>query len=143
MANVERVREFLSAPPEADYFREKVQAGWRLVSVDWERDDPNAQPMATAATEEEAPFGLTVADDCRHLTEQPAEKKALIRMMEMIVQDQPLPEVAAELNRSGYRMRSGLPWTPSALFDLLPRLIEAGPKILTDEEYVSRKHGAA
>jgi hypothetical protein len=139
VADVERVREFLSAPPEPDYFREKSKAGWRLVSIDWERDDP-AGAAKMAATHEEAPFGLKVADDCQHLTEQPAEKKALMRMMEMIVQDQPLPEVAAELNRNGYRMRSGTPWTPSALFDLLPRLIEAGPKILTDDEYVSRKH---
>ena len=139
MANVERVREFLSAPPEADYFRQKMKAGWRMVSIDWERDVPGAQPGKTAG-QEEVPFGLKIADDCQHLTEQPPEKQALIRMMEMIVQDHPLPEVAAELNRSGYRMRSGTPWTPSALFDLLPRLIEAGPKILTDEEYVSRKH---
>jgi hypothetical protein len=141
MANVERVREFLSTPPESEYFRQKVKSGWRLVSIDWERDAPSAQPAKPAAPEE-VPFGLKIADDCQHLTEQPPEKQALIRMMEMVVQDQPLSHVAAELNRSGYRMRSGAPWTPSALFDLLPRLIEAGPKILTDEEYVSRKHHA-
>ncbi len=142
MANVERVREFLSAPPEADYFRQKAKAGWRLVSVDWERDVAGV-PAGKPAPHEEVPFGLKIADDCEHLTEQPPEKMALMRMMEMIVQDQPLTLVAEELNRSGYRMRSGVPWTPSALFDLLPRLIEAGPKILTDEEYVSRKHHTA
>jgi hypothetical protein len=91
---------------------------------------------------EDIPFGLRIADDCQHLTEQPPEKQALMRMMELIVKDQPLTEIAVELNRNGYRMRSGTPWTPSALFDLLPRLIEAGPKILTDQEYVSRKHHA-
>lgn len=139
MANVEHFREFLSAPPEIDYFLEKHKAGWRLVSIDWERDDPNA-PTQKPGAEEDAPFGLQVADDCQHLTENAPEKQALIRMMEMIVQDQPLPQVAEQLNRSGYRMRSGRPWTAPAIFDLLPRLIEAGPRILTDEEYVSRKH---
>jgi hypothetical protein len=138
VANIERTRDFLSTPPDAGYFSQKLQAGWRLVAIDWERGD-----QAVEAPQEDAPFGLQVAADCMHLTEQPSEKEALLRMMEMIVQDQPLPEVAAELNRSGYRMRTGLPWTASALFDLLPRLIEAGPKILTDEEYVSRKHARA
>lgn len=138
VANVERVREFLSAQPEDDYFRLKAKAGWRLVSVDWERDAPGVQPVEPVSVEE-VPFGLKIADDGQHLTEQPPERQALMRMMEMIVQDEPLTQIAVELNRNGYRMRSGIPWTPSALFDLLPRLIEAGPKILTDEEYVSRK----
>ena len=140
MSNVERVREFLSAPPEADYFRKKASAGWRIAAIDWERDVPGTQPAKTEV--EDIPFGLRIADDCQHLTEQPPEKQALMRMMELIVKDQPLTEIAVELNRNGYRMRSGTPWTPSALFDLLPRLIEAGPKILTDQEYVSRKHHA-
>ena len=39
-------------------------------------------------------------------------------------------------------MRQGVPWTAPAIFDLLPRLIEAGPRILTDDEYVTRKQSA-
>ncbi len=141
MANVERTREFLSTPPDAAYFRDKVAAGWRLVSIDWERDLPATKTPPPSAIEE-VPFGLQIADDCLHLTEQPSEKQALLRMMELIVQDLPLSQVADELNTSGYRTRTGALWTPSALFDMLPRLIEAGPKIFTDQEYVARKQHA-
>jgi hypothetical protein len=139
MADVERLREFVSSTPELDYFRKKAAAGWRLVSVDWERDVP-VGAAAKPASREEVPFGLRVADDCQYLTDHVPEKKALIRMMELIVKDQPLSVVAEELNRGGYRTRKGLAWTPLDLFELLPRLIEAGPKIFNDEDYVARRH---
>ena len=89
MAKHERVRDFLSAAPSADYFREKQQEGWRLVSVEWERG--SAGP---AIPVEEVPFGLRVATDCRRLEENPDETQVLILMMETIVQDGPLSQAA-------------------------------------------------
>jgi hypothetical protein len=50
-----------------------------------------------------------------------------------------MSRVADELNRLGYRTRKAVKWTPAAVFDLLPRMIEAGPRIFTKEEWVSRK----
>jgi hypothetical protein len=139
MANVERVREFVSNLPERPYFEQKIAAGWRLVSFDWERDLP--APEAPAPTPiEEVPFGLQVADDCEHLEENASERKALVLMMELIVKDEPLSRISGELNRHGYRTRAGNPWTAGEVFDMLPRLIETGPRIFTDEEYVARKN---
>jgi len=89
---------------------------------------------------EDAPYGLQVADDCQHLKENSKEKSALMLMMELIVKDEPLSKVADELNRRGYQNRDGHAWTPGQVFDLLPRLIEAGPRILTNGDYIARKH---
>jgi hypothetical protein len=141
MAKVERVREFLPAAPAAEYFQRKIEQGWKLVSIDWEREVDAASPPAVEPIEE-PPFGLEVADDCTHLKENSGEKKALMLMMELIVKDEPISQVAEELNRRGYRNRDGRSWTAGQVFDLLPRLIEAGPRILTNSEYVARKHSA-
>jgi hypothetical protein len=137
----ERVREFLSGPPDPEYFAQKASAGWRLVSVDWERE--TKAPAAPAQPTEPAPFGLQVADDCVHLAENAGEKRALMLIMELVVQDRPLSQVADELNRLGHRTRAGHAWSPNAIFELLPRLIEVGPKIFDNEEYVARKRSRA
>jgi hypothetical protein len=140
MAKVERVREFLPAAPAAEYFQRKIEQGWKLVSIDWERELEAGLPPAAEPAAEEVPFGLEVSDDCKHLKENPGEKNALMLMMELIVKDEPISHVAEELNRRGYRNRDGQSWTSGQVFDLLPRLIEAGPRILTNSEYVARKH---
>jgi len=130
----ERVRDFMSAAPAADYFREKSAEGWRLVAIEWDRGA--AAPSAPA---EEVPFGLRVASDCRRLEENPDEMQVLMLMMETIVQDGPLSQAARAINDRGYRTRDGDAWTPLALFYLLPRLIEVGPKLCTSEEWVERR----
>ena len=60
-------------------------------------------------------------------------------MMELIVQDNPLSKVAQELNRQGFNTRQGVNWTPVSVFNMLPRLIEAGPLIFSSEEWLARK----
>jgi hypothetical protein len=62
----------------------------------------------------------------------------LILMMDLIVQDAALSLVAEELNRKGFRTRGGAGWTPGAVFDLLPRLIEVGPRIFSSSEWTAR-----
>lgn len=139
MAKIEHIRESLSAVPEPDYFQQKAQQGWKLVSIEWERDV--AERSSTPVSFEEPPFGLQVADDCLHLKEHPGEKGALMLIMELVVRDESLSGVAEELNRRGYRNRQGQPWSAGQVFDLLPTLIDAGPRILTSGEYIGRKHG--
>jgi hypothetical protein len=133
MPKLERVRDFVSAAPSADYFREKIGQGWRLVAVEWERGAD--QPPAV----EDVPFGLRVASDCRQLEENPDEMQILVMMMETIVQDGPLSQAAAAINARGYRTRDGENWTPQALFYLLPRLIEVGPRLCSSEQWIERR----
>lgn len=133
MPKLERVRDFLSAAPSADYFNEKSAEGWRLVAIEWERGAPSAPPV------EDVPFGLRVASDCQRLEENPDEMQVLVLMMETIVQDGTLSQAAETINARGYRTRDREKWTPQALFYLLPRLIEVGPRLCTSEEWIERR----
>ena len=67
----------------------------------------------------EVPYGLRVASDCSRLEEDPDEK-AILRTLELIVQDHPVSAVATELNKGGLRTRSGSYWTPVSVFNMLP-----------------------
>jgi hypothetical protein len=134
MPKLERVRDFVTAAPAADYFGEKFADGWRLVAIEWERGAAPAAP-----SDEDIPFGLRVASDCRRLEENPEEVQVLLLMLEVLVQDGPLSNAAQRINDRGYRTRGGELWTRTALFYLLPRLIEVGPRLSTSEEWVQRR----
>ena len=136
MAHYEHVHERIREPLSADYIEKRKADGWNLVGVIWEREAASAGEPAPAV---EVPFGLRVGDDCNHLTEHPGEKEALLLMLEMIVQDRGVTEVALELNRRGYKARDGRPWSPTAVFDMMPRLIEEGAREFSSEEWALRR----
>ena len=137
MSKLQRVREVPSAPLTQDYVSQKAKEGWKLTAIEWERevDEPAAQPGPLT---EDAPYGLRVSADCSHLEENTAEKQALVLMMDLIVQDAPLSLVAEELNRKGFRTRAGANWTPGSVFDMLPRLIQVGPRIFSSTDWSAR-----
>jgi hypothetical protein len=143
MAEGERIRESLQAPLDATYMKQREQAGWKLVAVEWERAAAAAgvpaPPAEPALSLEDAPFGLRVAGDCEHLEQNPAEMQFLLSMMELIIQDISLVKVAEELNRKGFRTRKGAEWGPVAVFNMLPRLIELTPQIFNNEEWLERR----
>ena len=85
------------------------------------------------------PFGLRVSGDCAHLEDNPQEREILFQIMELTIQDGPYSGIAEELNRRGFRTRDGSRWTPVSVFQMLPRLIEAGPGILMSEEWRQRR----
>lgn len=134
MPKHERVRDFVTTPPSAEYFRDKLAEGWNLAAIEWERGSAVPGPPV-----EDIPFGLRVASDCLRLEENPDEVQVLLLMLEVLVQDGPLSTVAQRINDRGYRTRDGEPWTRTALFYLLPRLIEVGPRLCTSEEWVERR----
>ena len=138
MAKTERVREIISGPLNPDYLSQKTAAGWRLAAAIWERPVEGAAPTGRPAVEE-VPYGLKISDDCCQLEEDLKEREALVVMLELIVQDKPLSQVAEELNQRGLRTRHQTKWTPGSVFDMLPRLIEVGPRIFTSEEWVVRR----
>jgi len=141
MAEGERIRESLQGPLDATYMKQREQAGWKLVAVEWERAAAAipAPPAEPAPSVEDAPFGLRVAGDCEHLEQNPAEMQFLLSMMELIIQDISLVKVAEELNRKGFRTRKGAEWGPVAVFNMLPRLIELTPQIFNNEEWLERR----
>jgi hypothetical protein len=141
MPKKERSHETVSGLPSLEFLTQRVQAGWKLVGLDWEREvavsestEPEPQGWA-----EEIPYGLRVSDDCSRLVEAPAELEIITIALDMIVEDCSLSRVADELNTRGYRMRSGNPWGPAALFQLLPRMIQVGPQLFTSEKWTKRR----
>jgi len=138
MAKTERVREELSNPPAPEYLKQKAEAGWRLAAVEWVRETAGERPDSRDL-EHEVPYGLKIADDCTHLEVDQAEREALLIMLELIVQDRSLSQVAAELNGRGIRTRRGMEWNPATVFNMLPRMIEVGPRVFSQDEWAARR----
>lgn len=138
MPRLQHTREVLSNPLTALDLDRKAAQGWKPVAVIWERQVDDNQPPIADITEP-VPFGLKIAEDCTALEQDVVEREALIVMLEMIIQDKPLSEIASELNRRGSRTRHNSNWTPGSVFDMLPRLIEVGPRVFSTEEWAVRR----
>jgi hypothetical protein len=140
---MERTHETVNGLPSLEYLARKVQEGWKLVGLEWEREMAGSAPDAPAAEPhewtEEIPYGLRVSDDCFCLVESPPELEILTIALDRICEDCPLSRVADELNLRGYRTRQGNPWTPPALFNLLPRMIQVSPKLFKSGRWTSRR----
>jgi hypothetical protein len=140
MQRTERIRRLVSGRVTWDDIQKFQSEGWRLLALEWERDVPEGDEAASVERDREnPPFGLRVSTDCATLVEERSENEALLAMMELIIQDGPYSSVAEELNRRGYRTREGLKWSPVSVFEMLPRLIDAGPRLLASENWHRRK----
>src|SRR5260370_4341880 len=130
MAKIERVRESWSRPISDEYLAQQASFGWKLVSIVWEREiEPD--PGSPSPRQEDAPYGLRVAADGVHLEENTAELEVLLVIMEEIVRDHRLSQISELLNRRDFRTRNGSMWTPTAVFCLLPLLIDVHPHKLS------------
>jgi len=123
----ERFREVLTEPLTAATIEQRRADGWREVAVEWVR--PAGGVEGSVLRSAEVPYGLRVSEDGGRLEESPEEVGAMMVMLDLIAEDEPLSRIAAALNGRGLLARSGQPWTQTALFQLLPRLIEAAPDI--------------
>ncbi len=99
MPKLQHMREILSGPLTGNYLESKTNEGWKAVAVIWEREVPDdAPPLADIA--QPVPYGLKIAEDCVALEQDMQEREALLAMLEMIIQDKPLSQIAEELNRA-------------------------------------------
>jgi hypothetical protein len=137
MAKIERLREAVKASPTLEYFAETNRAGWKLVAVEWQREVEGEEEPRTFL--EEVPYGLRLSEDCLHLQEDSVEKQVLTLMLELLLRDRPFSRVAEELNQQRFRTREGAKWTTVSVFNMLPRLIEMGPRIFASEEWAERR----
>jgi hypothetical protein len=136
MTNDERIREVLAGPLTGEVLAQRAALGWVPYAIEWRR--ATAQ-LAAAPKREQVPFGMRVSSDCHFLEENPEEMVALETMLEGLVEDKPLRVIADDLNQRKLVTRSGERWTQVVIFDLLPRLIEASPKILARPEWAERR----
>jgi hypothetical protein len=138
MANIERTRQRISGQFGPEDLQRKLEQGWKPTVIEWEREVAS-ESSARMSAGPEVPFGLRVAGDCSRLEDDPREREVLFQIMELTIQDGPYSGIAEELNHRGYRTRHGEAWTPVSVFQMLPRLIEAGPKILNSDEWHQRR----
>lgn len=139
MAKVERVREVLSGDPGPEYWQSKREEGWELAAVEWARPVKTGRPEPGDAGYE-VPYGLRVAADCAHLEPDPDEQQALTVLLSLLIDDGlSLGQVAQEMNERHLLTRAGRPWTQKAVFDLLPRVVEASPVILESPAWSRQK----
>lgn len=135
MKRTERVRQRVSGPLESTDLQERTAGGWKLVAVEWEREVEAADDQLLT----EVPFGLRIDPETQGLEQNPAEREILLQLMELIVQEGSYAHIAEEINRRGLRTRQGEKWTPVSIFEMLPRLIEVGPRLFQSNEWQKRR----
>ena len=139
MAYFERIRDVVSEPFSSDVIRQRSASGWQMVSIEWRRELPGDEGPSEGAFSEDIPYGLRISDDCQRLEVDPRENAALVLMMELLVQDFPLSNVVSDLNEKGFRTRAGKTWSRITVFNMLPRLIEVGPRLFSTDEWEKRR----
>jgi hypothetical protein len=139
MAYFERVRDVVSGPFSPDVIQQRMAAGWQLISIEWRRELPDSERPPEGGFSEDIPYGLRISDDCSRLEPDPREHQALMLMMELLVQDFSYSSIVSDLNEKGFRMRNGKPWSRVAVFNMVPRLIEVGPRFFSSDEWEKRR----
>src|SRR5258707_1567717 len=102
MAKVERIREVVTGSVDMDYVRQKTDAGWKLVALEWRRELPGDE-SSEAVLMEEIPYGLRVSSDCNRLEEDPHESSGLVQKIGLILPANSITQVASTLQNPGLR----------------------------------------
>ncbi|MGB8259401.1 MAG: recombinase family protein [Terracidiphilus sp.] len=139
MAYFEHTRDLIAEPFSPELIRARTAAGWQMVSIEWRRERPDAEAPSEGVFAEDVPYGLRVSADCRRLEVEPTEHQALMLMMELLVQDFSYSSIVSDLNEKGFRQRNGQPWNRISVFNMIPRLIEVGPRFFSSEEWEQRR----
>jgi hypothetical protein len=139
VANFERIRDVVSGPFSEKIIAQRMASGWQMASIEWRRELPDDEAPGDGAYNEDIPYGLRISDDCLRLEVDPQEHRALLLMMDLLVQDFSFSSIVSDLNEKGFRMRDGGPWSRVSVFKMLPRLIEAGPRLFSTDEWKTRR----
>jgi hypothetical protein len=135
-----QLRDEIESPVSLDYFQKRTAGGWKLKAIEWEKE---SEEFASASPDGiPSPYGIAVVPETARLQPKTEEVEVLQTILELIVVEKGIAHIAEELNSRGYSTRSGKPWTSSAVFNLLPRLIETAPDILKTEDWQARRSRA-
>jgi hypothetical protein len=136
------IRDVVTGELSLEYFAKRFAEGWRVSSIEWFRESGQAAAPAESSkllSEREAiPYGLRITED-GNVQENPLEATVLLLILDQIVREKRIQEIANELNLQGYLTRDGMPWGPTDVFNLMPRLIEAGPSLLKSVAWQQRR----
>lgn len=139
MAYFERIRDVISGPFSPEVIQQRTAAGWQMVSIEWRRELPDREAPTEGAFRENIPYGLRISEDCQRLEVDPRENQVLMLMMDLLGQDFSYSSIVSDLNEKGFRMRNGGPWNRVAVFNMMPRLIEVGPRMFLSDEWKIRQ----
>jgi hypothetical protein len=139
MAHFERIRDVISGPFSPEIIQQRTAAGWKMVSIEWRRELPDREAPTEGAFSESIPYGLRISEDCQRLEVDPRENQVLMLMMDLLGQDFSYSSIVSDLNEKGFRMRNGGPWNRIAVFNMMPRLIEVGPRMFLSDEWKVRQ----
>ncbi len=138
-------RDVVTGDLTLEYFANRYAAGWKIAGIDWFREstEPDRPAESPNLLNERSPlpYGLKITGGL--LQENPLEASVLLLILDQIVKEKRIQEIAAELNLQGYSTREGLPFSPTDVFNLMPRLIEAGPSLLKSSAWQRRRVGAS
>jgi hypothetical protein len=140
MPNFERIRDVVTGPFSLEILQRRSAAGWQMHSIEWRRELPDSESPSEGAFAEDIPYGLRISEDGLRLEVDPTENRALMLMMDLLGQDFSYSSIVSDLNEKGFRTRSGRPWTRVAIFNMMPRLIEAGPRLFASEAWKAWQH---
>lgn len=142
----ETLHDHISGEITLNYLVRRAAQGWKIASVEWERalDSDDAQskldaPLRRNEQQSAPPYGLQVASAGAYLEENSAETSVLVTILEQIVKEKQITEIARVLNAEGYLTREGTSWNPTAVFNLLPRLVEAAPTLFKSQAWEQRR----
>jgi hypothetical protein len=139
MAHFERIRDVVSGPFSPGIMEQRMASGWQLVSIEWRRELPDSEAPSEGAFNEDIPYGLRISDDCQRLEIDARENQTLLQMMDLVVEDFSFSSIASDLNEKGFRTREGKLWNQVSVFNMLPRLIEIGPRLFSKEDWKTRR----
>jgi hypothetical protein len=137
----ESVRDVITGELTLDYLLKRSADGWKCVSIEWSREAAAGAALESTKVLSEAtvlPYGVRMAGT-GVLEENPLEMTVLLVILEQIIREKRITEIARELNQQGYSTREGMPWGPAEVFNLLPRLIETGPSLLKSTAWQQRR----
>lgn len=135
------IREIVTGEVTLEYFAKRIREGWTIVGVEWARESTAAgvesEHTRVLAQEPMLPYGFRV-NETGSLQENPLEIQVLLTILDQIVREKRVQEIASELNLRGFITRRGAPWSASDVFDMLPRVIDIGPALLKSEAWQKR-----
>ena len=138
---LERSRDLLAGDLTLDYLIRKASEGWKIAAVEWIREaapDRTTAAITTSPSPEEVPYGFQISEGGDRLEPMPMEMSAVFLILDQIVKEKRLSNIADELNLAGFRTRTGQNWNPAAVFDMLPRIVELGPRLFKSPEWRER-----
>lgn len=137
------IRDVVTGELTLEYFVRRSAERWKVASIEWVRESGDYKTSAELPDLLTGfitvPYGLQVAEG-GHLEENPLEAKVLLLILEQIVREKRIQEIAGQLNLQGYSTRGGKPWSATDVFNLMPRLIEAGPSLLKSAAWQQRRN---